>query len=118
PLLIPTAVARDGMVTGPATDRLAQVLAVTSRPVIASGGVATLDDLRALAALEPDGRAGATPGKALCAGRCHAPGGPPGRRRPPGRPARPGRPGAGRPGGPHRRQGPVRRPLHRHRRPG
>jgi phosphoribosyl isomerase A len=57
------------MLTGPATDRLAQVLAATSRPVIASGGVATLDDLRALAALEPVGLEGAIVGKALYAGR-------------------------------------------------
>jgi 1-(5-phosphoribosyl)-5-[(5-phosphoribosylamino)methylideneamino] imidazole-4-carboxamide isomerase/N-(5'phosphoribosyl)anthranilate isomerase len=64
-----TEVARDGMLTGPATDRLAQVLAATSRPVIASGGVATLDDLRALATLEPSGLEGAIVGKALYAGR-------------------------------------------------
>jgi phosphoribosyl isomerase A len=64
-----TEVARDGMLTGPATDRLGEVLAATSRPVIASGGVAALDDLRALAALEPDGLEGAIVGKALYAGR-------------------------------------------------
>ncbi len=57
------------MLTGPATDRLSEVLAATTRPVIASGGVATLDDLRALAALEPDGLEGAIVGKALYAGR-------------------------------------------------
>jgi 1-(5-phosphoribosyl)-5-[(5-phosphoribosylamino)methylideneamino] imidazole-4-carboxamide isomerase/N-(5'phosphoribosyl)anthranilate isomerase len=66
---IHTEVARDGMLTGPATDRLGQVLAATSRPVIASGGVASLDDLRALAALEPQGLEGAIVGKALYAGR-------------------------------------------------
>jgi phosphoribosylformimino-5-aminoimidazole carboxamide ribonucleotide (ProFAR) isomerase len=37
--------------------------------VIASGGVAALGDLRALAALEPDGLEGAIVGKALYAGR-------------------------------------------------
>ena len=63
-----TEVARDGMLSGPATDRLAQVLAATSRPVIASGGVATLDDLRALAALVSVGVEGAIVGKALYAG--------------------------------------------------
>jgi phosphoribosylformimino-5-aminoimidazole carboxamide ribonucleotide (ProFAR) isomerase len=57
------------MLTGPATDRLGEVLAATSRPVIASGGVSNLDDLRALAALEPDGLEGAIVGKALYAGR-------------------------------------------------
>jgi phosphoribosylformimino-5-aminoimidazole carboxamide ribonucleotide (ProFAR) isomerase len=64
-----TEVARDGMLTGPATDRLGEVLAATSRPVIASGGVSSLDDLRALAVLEPDGLEGAIVGKALYAGR-------------------------------------------------
>ena len=57
------------MLTGPATDRLSEVLAATTRPVIASGGVASLDDLRALAALEPGGLEGAIVGKALYAGR-------------------------------------------------
>jgi phosphoribosylanthranilate isomerase len=37
--------------------------------VIASGGVSSLDDLRALAALEPSGLEGAIVGKALYAGR-------------------------------------------------
>jgi 1-(5-phosphoribosyl)-5-[(5-phosphoribosylamino)methylideneamino] imidazole-4-carboxamide isomerase/N-(5'phosphoribosyl)anthranilate isomerase len=64
-----TEVARDGMLSGPATDRLREVLAATGRPVIASGGVAGLDDLRALAALEPDGLEGVIVGKALYAGR-------------------------------------------------
>jgi 1-(5-phosphoribosyl)-5-[(5-phosphoribosylamino)methylideneamino] imidazole-4-carboxamide isomerase/N-(5'phosphoribosyl)anthranilate isomerase len=64
-----TEVARDGMLTGPATDRLGEVLAATSRPVIASGGVSSLEDLRALAALEPAGLEGAIVGKALYAGR-------------------------------------------------
>jgi 1-(5-phosphoribosyl)-5-[(5-phosphoribosylamino)methylideneamino] imidazole-4-carboxamide isomerase/N-(5'phosphoribosyl)anthranilate isomerase len=64
-----TEVARDGMLAGPAIDRLGEVLAATSRPVIASGGVSSLDDLRALATLEPDGLEGAIVGKALYAGR-------------------------------------------------
>jgi 1-(5-phosphoribosyl)-5-[(5-phosphoribosylamino)methylideneamino] imidazole-4-carboxamide isomerase/N-(5'phosphoribosyl)anthranilate isomerase len=66
---IHTEVARDGMLTGPATDTLEAVLAATGRAVIASGGVAGLDDLAALAALEPLGLEGAIVGKALYAGR-------------------------------------------------
>jgi len=66
---IHTEVARDGMLSGPAVDALAAVLDATDRPVIASGGVATLDDLSALAALEPDGLEGVIVGKALYAGR-------------------------------------------------
>jgi phosphoribosyl isomerase A len=57
------------MLAGPATERLREVLAATSRPVIASGGVAALQDLRALAALEPHGLEGVIVGKALFAGR-------------------------------------------------
>jgi phosphoribosyl isomerase A len=68
-----TEVARDGMLAGPATDRLRELLAATARPVIASGGVATLDDLRALAALEPHGLEGVIVGKALYAGRLTVP---------------------------------------------
>ena len=37
-------------------------------PVVASGGVSSLDDLRAMAALEPVGVEGAIVGKALYAG--------------------------------------------------
>src|SRR2546423_1572196 len=45
-----------------------EVCADTDAPVIASGGVSTLDDLRALTALEPDGVEGVITGKALYAG--------------------------------------------------
>jgi 1-(5-phosphoribosyl)-5-[(5-phosphoribosylamino)methylideneamino] imidazole-4-carboxamide isomerase/N-(5'phosphoribosyl)anthranilate isomerase len=64
-----TEVATDGMLSGPALDGLRAVLAATSRPVIASGGVATLDDLRDLGALAADGLEGVIVGKALYAGR-------------------------------------------------
>ena len=64
-----TEVATDGMLSGPAFDGLRAVLAATARPVIASGGVAALDDLRALAALAADGLEGVIVGKALYAGR-------------------------------------------------
>jgi len=60
-----TEVSRDGMLGGPATESLGALLAATRRPVIASGGVATLDDLRVLAALEPDGLEGVIVGRAL-----------------------------------------------------
>jgi len=60
-----TEVSRDGMLSGPATASLAALLAATGRPVIASGGVAALDDLRALAALERDGLEGVIVGRAL-----------------------------------------------------
>ena len=63
-----TDVGRDGTLTGPNTELLEAVCARTDAPVVASGGVATLDDLRTLAALAPLGVEGAIVGKALYAG--------------------------------------------------
>ncbi len=63
-----TDVHRDGTLTGPNTALLRSVCAATDRPVVASGGVSTLDDLRELAALGPLGVEGAIVGKALYAG--------------------------------------------------
>ena len=64
-----TDVGRDGTMTGPNLDLLRSVCAATDRPVVASGGVSSLDDLRAIAKLVPDGVEGAIVGKALYAGR-------------------------------------------------
>jgi phosphoribosylanthranilate isomerase len=63
-----TDISRDGTLTGPGVDLLRDVCARTAAAVIASGGVATLDDLRTLAALEPLGVEGVITGKALYAG--------------------------------------------------
>ena len=62
-----TDVGRDGTMTGPNLDLLRSVCAATDRPVVASGGVSSLDDLRAIAKLVPDGVEGAIVGKALYA---------------------------------------------------
>jgi len=64
-----TDVAKDGMLRGPNLDLLTRVCAATSRPVIASGGVSSLDDLRAIAGLRPAGVEGAIIGTALYEGR-------------------------------------------------
>ncbi|MGB9375086.1 MAG: HisA/HisF-related TIM barrel protein, partial [Jiangellales bacterium] len=64
-----TDVTKDGTLRGPNVDLLRQVCAATDRPVIASGGVSTLDDLVSLRALVPDGVEGAIVGKALYAGQ-------------------------------------------------
>ncbi len=64
-----TDVARDGMLNGPNLDLLASVCELTGKPVIASGGVSSLDDLRAIAGLVPSGVSGAIVGKALYAGK-------------------------------------------------
>jgi phosphoribosylformimino-5-aminoimidazole carboxamide ribotide isomerase/phosphoribosylanthranilate isomerase len=63
-----TDVAKDGTLMGPNIDLLKSVCEVTNKPVIASGGIATLDDISALAALESIGVEGAIVGKALYAG--------------------------------------------------
>jgi len=65
---IVTDVHRDGTLTGPNLELLGKVCAATDRPVIASGGVSTLDDLRVLAGLAIEGIEGAIVGKALYAG--------------------------------------------------
>jgi phosphoribosyl isomerase A len=63
-----TDVSKDGTLKGPNLDLLREVTARTDAPVIASGGVSSLDDLRALAGLSVDGVEGAIVGKALYAG--------------------------------------------------
>jgi phosphoribosylanthranilate isomerase len=63
-----TDITKDGTMRGPNLDLLRSVCERTSAPVIASGGVSTLDDLRALAGLEPVGVEGVIAGKALYAG--------------------------------------------------
>jgi phosphoribosylformimino-5-aminoimidazole carboxamide ribotide isomerase len=74
--LIVTEIGRDGTMDGPALDQLGAVLEATSVDVIASGGVGTLDDIRALAGLEHGGAdggsrrlAGIIVGRALYEGR-------------------------------------------------
>lgn len=62
-----TDVRRDGTMTGPNVDLLRSVCEVTDRPVVASGGVSTLDDVRVLAGLHGIGVEGAIIGKALYA---------------------------------------------------
>jgi phosphoribosyl isomerase A len=64
-----TDVTKDGTLTGPNIDLLGQVAECTDAPVIASGGVSSLDDLRAIATLTEIGVEGAIVGKALYAGR-------------------------------------------------
>jgi phosphoribosylformimino-5-aminoimidazole carboxamide ribotide isomerase/phosphoribosylanthranilate isomerase len=63
-----TDVAKDGTLMGPNIELLKSVCSVTKRPVIASGGIATLEDISALAKLQSIGIEGAIVGKALYAG--------------------------------------------------
>ncbi|MFI5618432.1 bifunctional 1-(5-phosphoribosyl)-5-((5-phosphoribosylamino)methylideneamino)imidazole-4-carboxamide isomerase/phosphoribosylanthranilate isomerase PriA [Streptomyces sp. NPDC051567] len=62
-----TDIGKDGTLTGPNLELLKNVCAATDRPVVASGGIAVLDDLRALSELVPLGVEGAIVGKALYA---------------------------------------------------
>ena len=62
-----TDVTKDGTLTGPNLELLRNIADRTDRPVIASGGVATLDDIADLRALVPRGVEGAIVGKALYA---------------------------------------------------
>ena len=66
-----TDISRDGTLEGPDLVGLRDVVEATPVDVIASGGVGTLDDLRALVAIEAEGRrlAGAITGKAIYEGR-------------------------------------------------
>ncbi|MBI3215303.1 MAG: bifunctional 1-(5-phosphoribosyl)-5-((5-phosphoribosylamino)methylideneamino)imidazole-4-carboxamide isomerase/phosphoribosylanthranilate isomerase PriA [Mycobacterium sp.] len=64
-----TDVTKDGTLTGPNLELLTAVAARTDAPVIASGGVSSLDDLTAIATLTDRGVEGAIVGKALYAGR-------------------------------------------------
>jgi phosphoribosylformimino-5-aminoimidazole carboxamide ribotide isomerase len=64
--IIYTDIARDGMMAGPNIEATAEVVSATRFPVIASGGVTTVDDVKRLKAA---GVAGAIIGRALYEGR-------------------------------------------------
>lgn len=63
-----TDVNKDGTLQGPNLKLLREVCDATDRPIIASGGVSTLEDLQTLRALTEIGVEGAIVGKALYAG--------------------------------------------------
>lgn len=66
--LVFTDVARDGMQTGVDVDAYRRVAALCDFPVVASGGIASLDDLRELASAGPDVIEGAITGRAIYEG--------------------------------------------------
>ena len=63
-----TDVTKDGTLKGPNIELLKEVCAVTRKPVVASGGISSLEDIAALVALNNSGVEGAIVGKALYAG--------------------------------------------------
>ncbi|MFD4368752.1 bifunctional 1-(5-phosphoribosyl)-5-((5-phosphoribosylamino)methylideneamino)imidazole-4-carboxamide isomerase/phosphoribosylanthranilate isomerase PriA [Rhodococcus sp. NPDC058521] len=64
-----TDVTKDGTLTGPNLELLAQMCDATDAPVVASGGISAIDDLVAISGLVDRGVEGAIIGKALYAGR-------------------------------------------------
>ena len=63
-----TDVTKDGTLQGPNLELLKEVCAATKKPVVASGGISSLEDIKALCALSHIGVEGAIVGKALYAG--------------------------------------------------
>jgi 1-(5-phosphoribosyl)-5-[(5-phosphoribosylamino)methylideneamino] imidazole-4-carboxamide isomerase/N-(5'phosphoribosyl)anthranilate isomerase len=63
-----TDVTKDGTLQGPNLELLKEVCAATKKPVVASGGISSLEDIKALCALSSIGVEGAIVGKALYAG--------------------------------------------------
>ena len=66
--IVYTDIARDGMQTGIDVSAYRHVAEVAGFPVVASGGISTLDDIRALAAVGEDAIEGAITGRALYEG--------------------------------------------------
>jgi phosphoribosylformimino-5-aminoimidazole carboxamide ribotide isomerase len=66
--IIYTDIARDGMLSGPNIDETANLARAVSIPVIVSGGIASMDDVRTCAARAQDGICGAITGRAIYEG--------------------------------------------------
>ncbi|MDO5029569.1 MAG: bifunctional 1-(5-phosphoribosyl)-5-((5-phosphoribosylamino)methylideneamino)imidazole-4-carboxamide isomerase/phosphoribosylanthranilate isomerase PriA [Corynebacterium sp.] len=64
-----TDVSKDGTLQGPNVDLLRDVAAATEAPIVASGGISSLDDIAAIKNLVDEGVDSAIVGKALYAGR-------------------------------------------------
>ncbi|MBI3609615.1 MAG: 1-(5-phosphoribosyl)-5-[(5-phosphoribosylamino)methylideneamino]imidazole-4-carboxamide isomerase [Nitrospirae bacterium] len=63
-----TDVKRDGMLKGPNLDAIRNLARAVRTPIVASGGISSLEDIRSLLALEPPGVIGVIIGKALYTG--------------------------------------------------
>lgn len=64
-----TDVTKDGTLRGPNIELLKKVMAKTNKPVVASGGISSLQDITDLRALVGEGLEGAILGKSLYAGK-------------------------------------------------
>lgn len=68
-LFVYTDVSRDGTMSGPDVEGLQKIASLTQVPVVASGGVSTLDEIRKVAAMRSRGIAGVVVGRALYEGK-------------------------------------------------
>ncbi len=66
--IIYTDIGRDGMMTGVNVDATVKLAQAVNIPIIASGGITNLDDVRALCAVADEGIAGAITGRAIYEG--------------------------------------------------
>jgi len=69
PRYVVTDVTKDGTLKGPNIELLREVMQRTNKPVVASGGISSLQDIRDLRALVSEGLEGAILGKSLYAGK-------------------------------------------------
>jgi len=67
--LVYTDISRDGTLTGPNFEGLIQIAESTSIPVIASGGIANIEDIKKLIAIKDKGIIGAITGRAIYEGK-------------------------------------------------
>ena len=67
--LIYTDIARDGMLTGPNFESLIELAETTNIPIIASGGVSNIEDIKKLLTIQDKGIIGAITGKAIYEGK-------------------------------------------------
>ncbi|MFQ5901747.1 MAG: 1-(5-phosphoribosyl)-5-[(5-phosphoribosylamino)methylideneamino]imidazole-4-carboxamide isomerase [Thermodesulfobacteriota bacterium] len=66
--VIYTDISRDGMLSGPNIEAIKEIAMALSIPLIASGGVSSMDDIKALLSLENSGVEGMIVGKAIYTG--------------------------------------------------
>jgi len=67
--LIYTDIARDGMLTGPNLESLTELAEATDIPIIASGGISDIGDIKKLLAMQDKGIIGAITGRAIYEGK-------------------------------------------------
>ena len=67
--VIYTDITRDGTLTGPNIEGITALLNAVKIPVIASGGISSIEDIKSLLPLEPKGLTGVITGKAIYEGR-------------------------------------------------